>query len=144
MASPINDILKKFFGNKSERDIREILPLIEKIHAEFDLLQGLGNDALRAKTKELKEIVRAKKKPAEEEIASIRAGIESENIEISEAEERYKKIEAIEKEMINTIEKTLNEILPAAFAIVKKTAKRFKENDYLEATATDFNRDIAV
>jgi preprotein translocase subunit SecA len=144
MANPINDILRKFFGNKSERDIREILPLMEKIHAESDLLQGISNDALRAKTKELKEIVRASVKPAEEEIASIRAGIEGESLEIVEMEERYKKIEGIEKEMIGTIEVTLNEILPAAFAIVKETARRFKENEYLEATATDFDKDIAA
>jgi preprotein translocase subunit SecA len=144
MANLVNDILKKFFGSKSERDIREIMPLLEKIHAEFDRLQGISNDSLRAKTIELKEIVRAALKPAEDEIASIRTGIESENLEIGEVEERYRKIEEIEKDLINTIEKTLNDILPAAFAIVKETAKRFKESEYLEATATDFDRDIAA
>ncbi len=144
MALQFNNVLKKFFGSKSERDIREILPLVDKIRAESDTLQDISNDALRAKTRELKNHVKEAVKPAEDEIAAIRARIENENIEIEEAEDLYKKIEGIEKDIIITLENTLNEILPASFAVVKETARRFKENEYLEATATDFDKDIAA
>ena len=144
MAILFNSVLKRFFGSKSERDIREILPLVDKIRTEFDALQGISNDALRGKTKELKLLVQESIKPAQDEIASIKASIESESIDIEQVEELYKKIEGIEKGIIDTLEETLNEILPAAFAVVKETARRFKENEYLEATATDVDRDIAA
>ncbi len=144
MALQFNNVLKKFFGSKSERDIREILPLAEKINAAFNVLQDISNDALRSKTQELKVLVRESVKPAEEEIAAIKARIETEGMEVELVEELYKKIEDIEKDIVSTLEKTLLDILPAAFAIVKETAKRFKEHEYLEVTATGYDRDIAA
>ncbi len=140
----IGDILKKFFGSKSERDIREILPTVEKTNAEFLKLQDLSNDQLREKTWQLRRRVIESIKEEEGEIASIKSRIENENIDIEEVESLYDRIEEIEKVIIEKLEQKLDEILPEAFAIVKETARRFKENEYLEATATDFDKNLAA
>ncbi|MBN1413725.1 MAG: preprotein translocase subunit SecA [Bacteroidales bacterium] len=144
MAIQINTILRRFFGSKSERDIREILPVVEKIRVEFDALQGISNDALREKTRELRIHVKESIKPAEDEITAIKEKIENEDLDIELVEDLYKKIEEVEKDIIKTLENVLNEILPVAFAIVKETARRFVENEYLEATATDHDKNLAA
>ncbi|MBN2610070.1 MAG: preprotein translocase subunit SecA [Bacteroidales bacterium] len=139
-----SDIIKRFFGNKSDRDIRAIMPIVEKIKEEYPKLSGLSNDQLRAKTLELKKRIKDYIKPEEDKIASLREQAETERAEIDEVEKIYDEIDKIEKQVVEKLEVVLNEILPEAFAIVKETAKRFNDNEYLEATATDFDRDLAA
>ena len=130
----VNDIIKKFFGNKSDRDIKVILPMLAKIREEYAKLGDLTNDQLRAKTLELKQIIREHIKTEEDKIASLRQRIETEKPEIDEVEKIYDEIDKIEKEIDTKLEDVLNKILPEAFAIVKETARRFNDNEYLEAT----------
>lgn len=140
----IDSILKKFFGDKSKRDVSEVYPLVEKINLEYSKITNISNDELRAKSSQLKSRVRDFIKIDEDEIATLKLSAENEEVEIDEREKIYTKIEKIEKELLEKIENILLEVLPEAFAIVKETARRFKENEEIEVTATDFDRNLAA
>ena len=140
----VTDIIQKFFGNKSERDIRAIMPVVDKIKEEYEKVVKLTNDQLRAKTVEIKQLVKEFIKDEEEQIVRLREQAEKEELEIDEVEKIFNEIDKIEKEIDNKLENILEEVLPLAFAIVKETARRFNDNEYLEATATDFDRDLAA
>jgi preprotein translocase subunit SecA len=140
----VTDIIQKFFGNKSDRDIRAILPDVEKIKGEYEKVIELSNDQLRAKTLELKQRVKDFIKNEEEKIVKLKEQAEKEKLEIDEVEKMFDEIDKIEKEIDSKLEDILNQILPEAFAIVKETARRFNDQEYLEATATDFDRDLAA
>ena len=143
MAS-INDFLKKFFGSKSDKDIKIIFPVVEQVRQVYDTLQQVSNDELRQKTLNLKEKIRNYYQAEEQEINELRLKVESEEINIDEKENLYTQIDKIKKEINNKIEEVLLEVLPEAFAIVKDTARRFVENERLEVTASEFDRNIAA
>ncbi len=140
----VTNIIQKFFGNKSERDIKAIMPVVEKIKDEYEKVVKLSNDQLRAKTIEIRQIIRDFIKNEEEQIIRLRDQAEKEKLEINEAEKIFNEIDKIEKEIDDKLEDILNNVLPEVFAIVKETARRFNDNEYLEATATDFDRDLAA
>jgi len=137
-------ILRRFFGSKSQRDIKAILPVLEKIREAHAHVQSLSNDQLRERTAQLKIAIRQSVEKDEAEIQEIRLQIEAGSLEIDQAEELYRDIERKEKEIVSTIERTLLDILPEAFALVKETARRFKESEFLEVTATDHDRLLAA
>ncbi len=141
--SIINSILSKFLGNKSERDIKEVTPMVEKIKKEYELLQNVSNDELRGKTIELKAKIQDYIKPQLDNIEELKRKADSEE-NISEKENIYDEIDKIEKTVNEKLEEVLNEILPAAFAVIKETAHRLNDNEFVEATATDFDRDLAA
>ncbi|MBN1790666.1 MAG: preprotein translocase subunit SecA [Bacteroidales bacterium] len=138
------NFFKKFFGSKSQRDIKEILPLLNKIRETYKVIEQLSNDGLRAKTLEIKELIRDSVKDKEAVIQDLRQQVEAGTLDIEKVEDVYREIDKIEKEIIETIEKALLEVLPAAFGIVKETARRFKENEFIEVTATDMDKDLAA
>ncbi len=140
----INTILKKFFGSKSQRDIKALLPLLSKIREEYDNIVSLDNDQLRAKTLEIKEYILNYVKEDEDKILQLKQEIESGNLDVERVEAIYHEIDKIEKEINDKTEVALMDMLPVAFGIVKETAKRFKENDYIEVTAGDFDRELAA
>ena len=142
--SLFNNVLKNFFGNKSDRDIKEIMPFVEDAKEEFSKLQSISNDELRAKTNELKQKITDYISEDNDVIRSLKDKIENEKIHITEREKIYDEIDKIEKIIDDKIEDILNEILPTAFAVVKETAKRFTENETLEVTASDFDRELAT
>lgn len=139
----INTILKAFVGDKSQRDIKEIQPLIDKIRSYEGSLSGLSNDELRAKTFYFKERIQQSKAEKDAKIASYKEEIEKTN-DIDKRETIYSSIDALEKEAYTLTEKTLMEILPEAFAVVKETARRFKENDTVEVTVTEKDKEFAA
>jgi preprotein translocase subunit SecA len=139
----ITNFLRRFFGSKSQRDIKEILPLLNKIRETYTVIEKLSNDQLRAKTSELSDLVRNAVKEKEERILELKQQVESGNLEIENVEEIYRDIDKIEKEIIETIEEELLEVLPAAFSIIKETARRFKENEFIEVTATETDKNLA-
>lgn len=143
MAS-FNDILKKFFGTKSDKDIKIIFPVVEQVKLVYDTLQSLSNDQLREKSKVLKEKIQSYYKPEELEVEELKIKVESDEINIDEKEKLYAQIDKLKKDINNKIEEILLEVLPEAFAIVKDTARRFVENEEIEVTATDFDREIAA
>lgn len=137
-----NEFLSKLFGNKSTRDMKEIQPWVEKVKKAYENISKLSNDELRAKTEELKRIIRESAKQENEKLAELKAKIESTPIE--NREPLFEQIDKLEKEVLDRYEEALNEVLPDAFAIVKDTARRFTENGEVEVTATDFDRDLAA
>jgi preprotein translocase subunit SecA len=136
--------LKKILGTKSEKDIRSIDPIVVEINEVFKTLSSISNDELRAKSKKLKEKIQDGIKEEKDEIATIRKKIEMEPaMDVNSKEELYKEIDEIEVKITQKIEEILEEILPEAFAILKETARRFKENKELEVTANDFDTNLA-
>lgn len=139
-----NDVLKKLFGNKSDRDMKELLPIVGQINAEWDKIKNLSHDELRAVTDDLRSKIKSSVKAEEEEIAQLKKKIEEEKPTIEEREEIYSHIDKLEEEIDKKVEEKLNELLPIAFAVMKDTARRFKENPEIEVTATPFDRDLSV
>jgi preprotein translocase subunit SecA len=141
--SLINNILGLFLGNKYERDIKEISPYVEKIHIEFEKLKDLTNDQLRDKTLELKKEILKYIEEDEAEIRSLKEKSESEE-DVYTKEEIYNEIDKIEKRIDEKLETVLDQCVPVAFAIVKETARRFKENSVLEVSARQYDKDLAA
>ena len=139
-----NDILKSLFGNKSDRDLKELLPIASKVNAEWEKIKGVSHDELRQISADLKAKIHAHVKEEEDEIASLKARVENEKPSIEEREEFYNRYDKLEEQINTMLEDVLNEILPLAFAVMKDTARRFKENKEIVVKANDFDRDLAV
>ena len=138
------DFLKKLLGTKSEKDVKGLESKVEEINTIYTSLNSISHDELRARSAALKAKIQTAIKPQNDEIAKIKSEIESNpDINVDAKEESYKKIDEIDKEITKKIEEVLNEILPEAFAILKETARRFKENESMEVTATDVDRELA-
>jgi preprotein translocase subunit SecA len=140
----VNKFLTKFFGNKSERDIKEVMPVVEKAKEAFATLMQVSNDELRQKSQELQQRIIDYIQTENDSIAALREKLDSDKLEIEEREEIYNEIDKIETLIDDKIETVLDEILPMAFAIVKETARRFKEQESIEVTANQFDRNIAA
>lgn len=136
------EFLSKLFGNKSQRDLKEIMPYVEKIQAVYPEIQQLSHDELRARTEAIKQRIADFVAPEKEQIAAHKASVEETPIE--KREKIYREIDRLEKEIKEKYEKILNEVLPEVFAIVKDTARRFAENETIEVTANAFDGDLAA
>ncbi len=108
----INKILGTFLGNKSERDIREVTPMLAKIRIEYEWIKQLSNDELRAESLKLKEIIRERIRPEEERIDVLKQ--EAEEAEVQDSEGMYQEIDKLEERIDEKIEEVLNEVLPAS------------------------------
>ena len=137
-----NEFLSSIFGNKATRDMKEIKPWVDKVKAAYPEIAALDNDALRAKTEELKAYIRNSAAEQRSKVEELKASVE--NTELEEREELFAQIDKLEKEILDIFEKALDEVLPAAFSIVKETAKRFSENEEITVTATEFDRHLAA
>ena len=140
----VNDILSKFLGNKSQRDMKALMPYIEKIKAVYPQINALNNDELRERTILLKNRVHDAVADDEKEIQSLKDKVENEDPSIDEREKIYREIDKLEKEITERLEDSLNEVLPEAFSIMKETARRFNENKTITVTASEFDRDLAA
>jgi preprotein translocase subunit SecA len=138
-----DNIVKSIFGNKSDRDYKEMQPIVAEINAEYEKLKSLSNDELRNKTTEFRNRIAEHLSVIDAEIAELKITAEAEE-ELQSKDGHYKRIEELRKERDKQIEEVLKEILPEAFAVVKETAFRFTNNPTLEATATDLDRELSV
>ena len=138
----LNDFLKKLFGNKSQRDIKEIEPYIKKIKAISPELEGLSNDELRARIDAVKGKLREKVAADRERIAVLKAEIE--NTDYDKRAPMWNEVDKLEKDILKKFEDGLDEVLPEVFAVVKETARRFASNETVVVTANDFDRDLAA
>ncbi|MBQ0120819.1 MAG: preprotein translocase subunit SecA [Bacteroidales bacterium] len=136
------DLIKNVFGDKSTRDMRKIKPIIEQIKAAYPEIEQLSNDGLRQRTADIRQQLQDAVKDKRDEIASIKAKIET--LEYEEREPLWERIDKIEKEVLEILEDELNKVLPQVFSIVKETAKRFSQNEVIEVTATDMDRDLCA
>ncbi len=145
MLGIINKGIAKVFGTKAERDLKELVPYVEKINGEFNKLSGLSDDELRNRTTELKQVINGHLKKIDDELAALHQKIEDEpNLDIHEKESIFNKIDKLEEDRNKNLEDILMEILPQAFAVVKETARRLTENKKLVVTANLHDKQIAA
>ena len=137
------DIFKKIFGTKAERDLKQLQPILAKVLEAYDSIDSLSDDDLRAKSAELRQIIRDRIAEDEARIAEIRQELEK-DIALDEKEALATESDRLVKKVDDEIEQVLNEILPQAFAVMKSTARRFKENDTIRVKATDFDRALST
>ncbi len=138
----LGDLLKKFMGNKAQRDMKEISPEVEKIKAAYENIKTLSNDELRERTEILKAKIQDVISADNQKIVELKASIEQTELHLRE--KIYNEVDKLEKDITDKVEKVLEEILPEAFAIVKDTARRFSENAETIVTANDFDRNLAA
>ena len=136
-------LFTKFFGTKSGRDLKELTPYVGKINAEYVQLATMSNDELRQQVTDLKAYIAQQLKPIDDQVGTLKQQAEDE-IDVDSKETIFKQIDDLELERNKELERVLLEILPKTFAIVKETARRFKENDQLEVTASYFDREVAT
>ena len=137
-------LIAKLFGTKSEKDIKRIMPLVEQTKQEGERVKSLSNDALRGETKKIQEQINQELKNIDDQLAGLHQKIaDNPSLDINEKESVFGQIDKLEEDRNKELEKVLLKVLPNAFAIVRETAKRFKENEYLEVTAQDFDRVIS-
>jgi preprotein translocase subunit SecA len=140
----VNGILKKIFGDKTEKDLKEIMPYVLKTKEEFEKLGSLSHDELRGKTFEFKERIATYVKAEEDEIAEIKKHLDDNpDLVVELKEEKFDTIDKLTKKIDEKLEEVLLEILPEAFAVVKETATRFSENETIQVTAHDFDHTIS-
>ncbi|MEE4215571.1 MAG: preprotein translocase subunit SecA [Bacteroidales bacterium] len=139
----LNKVLGVFLGDKYERDLKEVSPFVEKINNEYQKLLSLSNDELRSKSAGLRTRVKDSIKAEEDEIEALKKKAAGED-DIIAKEGIFDEIDKIEEKIDSKLEDFLDELLPEAFAIIKDTARRFKESEKVEVTATDFDRDLAA
>ena len=137
------DVIKALFGSKADRDYKAIKPILQKTLAVYPEIDALSHDGLRARSEALKQKMRDIEAPFENRIAEIKLELDK-DIPVSEKEKLAGESDKLVKDEDEAIEKGLNEILPEAFAIVKSTARRLKENEFIEVTATQFDKDLSV
>ena len=137
------DLFKKIFGTKAERDLKQLRPMLDKVLAAYETIDKLDNDQLRAKCDELKAKIQEAIAADEKRIAEIKLEIET-DIPLDRKEKLATESDKLVKKVDETIEAVLNEILPEAFAIMKSTARRFKENSVIRVKATQFDRDLSA
>ena len=131
----LTTFLSKILGNKSQRDLKEIKPTIDKINAIGPTLKGLSNDELRGKIDEVRADLAASTKDDQEAITSLKEKIEE--LPFDERQPLWDEIDQHEKKILDTLEDKLNEHLPIVFATMRETAARFAANETIEVTATD-------
>ena len=136
------EIITKLFGNKAQKDMRAIQPIVDQIKASYEEIDALSNDELRAHSWALMDKLQAAVKDRKDRIAELKASIEGTPIE--KREKIYNEVDKLEKEIKEEYERVLNEILPEAFAIVKSAARRFAQSETVEVTASDMDRDLAA
>ena len=137
------DFATKIFGNKYDKDLKEISPIIEKINAQSTIIQALSNDELRAKTLAFKSQIKEATESLSQEIDSLKKKAESQVVDLQEKEAIYTKIDSLEKQEVEITETILEAILPEAFAVVKETAHRFSKGA-IEVSANQNDKDLAA
>ncbi len=133
----------KLFGNKASRDNKALQPILDKALAAYENIKTLDIDSLRHKTVEFKEYINNYIAEDEARIKELKLKAEAEDLDLEKKNDIFEQVDKLEKQLLEKIEEALNNILPEAFAVLKETAKRFKENEVVEATATDLDRELA-
>ena len=137
-----NEILTKLFGNKAQRDLKEISPYVEKIKLAAAGIEELSNDELRKKSVDIRSSIQEGVADERARIKELKISIE--DMELDARENAYSEVDKLEKSVLEKLENELDEALPDAFAIMRETARRFTKNSELVVTANDFDRDLAT
>ena len=137
------DVFKKIFGTKADRDMKQIRPLLDKVLVAYEAVDKLTDDELREKCQALKDLIQSRIAEDEARVAAIKEELEK-DIPLSQKEALATESDKLVKKIDEKIEEALDQILPDAFAIMKSTARRFKENPIVKVKATDFDRDLST
>ena len=138
----LNDFLKSMFGSKSDRDLKKLRPILQKIKQVYPTVEALSNDELRARVTAIRQEIQDDVQPLRDEIAKIK--VEVEELDFEKRQPLWDKVDKLQKEGRDRIPAKLDEVLPEVIAIVKDTARRFAQNETIEVTATDFDRKLAA
>ena len=130
--------LAKLFGNKASRDNKALQPILDKTLQAYEKVRTLDIDALRHKTVEFKEYVKNYVADEEARIKELKLKAENYDLDLEKKNEIYEQVDKLEKQQLDKIEEALNNIMPEAFAVLKETARRFKENMVVVATGKNF------
>ncbi len=137
-----SDFLAKLFGTKSQRDLKEIMPYVDKVKTLSPTIQSLSDNELRDRLQAIRADIQSRGNEQTERIAALKEQIEQ--TELTEREDLYAEVDKLENEILDLTEDALDEYLPEVFAIIKDTARRFSQNDQISVKATDFDRQLAV
>jgi preprotein translocase subunit SecA len=137
------NLIAKLFGTKSQRDLKDLLPYVEKVNTEFAQLKDLSNDALRQLSADLKAHIATELSDIDNQLSELSEQASDPDGDVNEKERLFNKIDKLEADRNIELERVLLDILPRAFAVVKETARRFTQNEQLTVTATDSDREIA-
>ena len=138
-------LIAKIFGSKSGRDIKRLMPLVDQAIKHWEELKLLSHDQLREESTKIQNRIREELSGIDDQLAALHQKIADQpDMDINEKELIFSDIDRIELDRTKELEKVLLKVLPRAFAIVRDTARRFKENTYLEVTAQDFDRQFAA
>ena len=140
----ISSIIRKLFGTKSDRDLKQLKPILNNIHNAYSRIDALSDDDLRSESAAIRAKVLDYVAEDEARVVSIREQLEDVEIAVSEKEKLATELDALIKEIDKKLEEVLNQVLPETFAIVKSTARRFKENPVIKVKATQFDRDLST
>jgi len=145
MIGILNKTITKIFGSKSERDLKELNPIVALVNTEFAKLQSISNDELRNHTVEFKRRIAEYLQEIETEINSLEKEAEDDpDMDLQRKEDIYRQVDQLKKDRNAKTEEILKELLPQAFAVVKETAKRIAQNETLTVRATDLDRLLAT
>jgi len=144
MIGSINKLLKRFVGDKAVKDIKEIQPLVDETNKVFNTMSAISNDELRKKATDLKSRIADYISEEEDRISELREKADQDDVSITDRETYFEEIDKLTEASDEKLEEVLLEILPEAFATIKETARRFKDNDFIEVTASKMDMDIAA
>ena len=139
--SVLNSVIKLFVGDKQQKDLKKLQPIVESVTKFKDAIASLSNDELRGKTVEFKNKIKEATKVFDDKIEALEA--EAKRADIDRQEDIYAEIDSLKDQAYEASEKVLMDILPEAFAVVKETATRFFHNKEIEVTATPFDRELS-
>lgn len=140
----INQLVTKLFGSKSERDLKELMPIVQQIQATYPRFASLSNDELRTETAKLRTQIKEYIAADEAKVIELKSKMESDELDYDQKESLFADVDKLEKEIEDKIEEILLNILPEAFSIVKETARRFASNETIVVTATEFDKNLAA
>ena len=132
------------FGSKAERDMKQIKPVLDKVLAAYDRIDRLSDDELRSETDRIRKVIQDRIAADESQKKALRAQLEDVTIPVEKKEALATEVDKLTKKIDEEIEEVLNEVLPDAFAVMKSTARRFKEKEVIEVTATDMDREFSA
>ncbi|MCB0851176.1 MAG: preprotein translocase subunit SecA, partial [Bacteroidetes bacterium] len=136
------NLIKKIFPSKKDRDIKDLLPLVNAINEEYAKLKDISDDELRGKTLEFKQRIQEHTKEIRELIAETKKQAAKE-ADITQKDALYNEIDELQKQHYSQLDEIMEELVPEAFAVVKETARRFTENGSLKVVANDYDRELA-
>jgi preprotein translocase subunit SecA len=139
--SILNSVIKLFVGDKQQKDLKILQPIVEAVRKFEAEVSKLSHDELRSKTQEFKDKIKAATKIFDDKISALE--IEAKNADIDRQEDIYAEIDTLKDEAYKVSEETLLNIMPEAFAVIKETEKRFVNNKEIEVTATPFDRELS-